>query len=144
MTLFLDKEREHICWCPPGAAELVPDERYRLSVRSLVEVRDKTKEGRKKKRGNTKGTTTTLYVVPSVLLDLLCVGGFRDLCLADLFLFLFFSFGHQVVPGDSQHPRLLSLRAAGREKPLTFELDSDDLHDVVSKASLASCVCVMG
>lgn len=40
MTLFLDKERENLCWCPPGAAELVPDERYRLSARSLAEVRD--------------------------------------------------------------------------------------------------------
>lgn len=38
VTLFMDKEREHVCWCPPGAAELVPDKRYRLSVRSLVEV----------------------------------------------------------------------------------------------------------
>ncbi|CAN0081231.1 unnamed protein product, partial [Ectocarpus sp. 13 AM-2016] len=36
VTLFLDKERENLCWCPPGAAELVPDERYSLSVRSLV------------------------------------------------------------------------------------------------------------
>eukprot|EP00903_Cladosiphon_okamuranus_P010543 g9973.t1 len=74
VTLFLDKEREHICWCPPGAAELVPDERYRISVRSLVEV----------------------------------------------------------VPGDSQHPRLLSLRANGRDHPLTFQLDSDDLYDILS------------
>lgn len=39
MTLFLDKEREYLCWCPPGAAELVPDERYRIDVRLLEEVR---------------------------------------------------------------------------------------------------------
>eukprot|EP00752_Nemacystus_decipiens_P008608 g7687.t1 len=75
VTLFLDKEYDNICWCPPGAAELVPDERYSLSVRSLVEV----------------------------------------------------------VPGDSHHPRRLSLRAAGREHLLTFELDCDELYDVVSK-----------
>ena len=39
VTLFLDKEREYLCWCPPGAAELVPDERYRIDVRLLEEVR---------------------------------------------------------------------------------------------------------
>ncbi|CBN75797.1 hypothetical protein Esi_0181_0027 [Ectocarpus siliculosus] len=75
VTLFLDKERENLCWCPPGAAELVPDERYSLSVRSLVEV----------------------------------------------------------VPGDSVHPRVLSLRSAGRANPLVFELDSDDLYDILSQ-----------
>ncbi|CAM9609676.1 unnamed protein product [Ectocarpus sp. 8 AP-2014] len=75
VTLFLDKERENLCWCPPGAAELVPDERYSLSVRSLVEV----------------------------------------------------------VPGDSVHPRVLSLRSTGRANPLVFELDSDDLYDILSE-----------
>ncbi|CAM9407376.1 unnamed protein product [Ectocarpus fasciculatus] len=75
VTLFLDKERENLCWCPPGAAELVPDERYCLSVRSLVEV----------------------------------------------------------VPGDSVHPRVLSLRSTDRANPLVFELDSDDLYDILSE-----------
>ncbi|CAM9681945.1 unnamed protein product [Ectocarpus sp. 4 AP-2014] len=75
VTLFLDQERENLCWCPPGAAELVPDERYSLSVRSLVEV----------------------------------------------------------VPGDSVHPRVLSLRSAGRANPLVFDLDSDDLYDILSE-----------
>ncbi|CAM9722121.1 unnamed protein product, partial [Hapterophycus canaliculatus] len=76
VTLFLDKRRENLCWCPPGAAELVPDERYRLSARSLVEV----------------------------------------------------------IPGDERHPRALSLRATGRPNPVVFELDSDELYEIVSKA----------
>ncbi|CAM9936053.1 unnamed protein product, partial [Scytosiphon promiscuus] len=75
VTLFLDKERENLCWCPPGAAELVPDERYRLSARSLAEV----------------------------------------------------------IPGDERHPRVLTLRATGRPNPLVFELDSDELYEIVSK-----------
>lgn len=75
VTLFLDKEREYLCWCPPGAAELVPDERYRIDVRLLEEV----------------------------------------------------------IPGDELHPRHLSLRASGRPNPLVFELDSNELYDVVSK-----------
>lgn len=46
---------------------------------------------------------------------------------------MFLLFFLQAVPGDSLHPRLLSLRAAGRDYPLTFQLDSDDLYDIVSK-----------
>lgn len=39
VTLFMDKERERICWCPPGAAELVPDPIYALNVHEIIEVR---------------------------------------------------------------------------------------------------------
>ena len=39
----------------------------------------------------------------------------------------------QVIPGDELHPRHLSLRASGRPNPLVFELDSNELYDVVSK-----------
>lgn len=41
VTLFLDKERDNLCWCPPGAAELVPDHRYSMNVHGIVEVRRK-------------------------------------------------------------------------------------------------------
>lgn len=51
----------------------------------------------------------------------------------------------QVVPEDEHHPRFLSLRASGRQNPLTFELDSDELYDILSKArTLSICVCVCG